>query len=291
MADSQRFADLRRPRSLWAVAAIHGEAASLARLHARLYPRFQPGDRLVYLGNYLGRGPAVLETVAELLEFRRALLALPGIDADHLVYLRGGQEEIWQKLLQLQFAQNPAQVLDWMLSQGAEATLLAYGGRPEQGFQAAREGLRALAAWTTGLRAAIRCHPGHEPLMSALRRAAFTSRPEADRPTDAAGDAASPPPPSELLLVHAGLEPARALDDQGDLFWWGAAGFARLSQPYQQFCRVIRGYDPGHGGLSPSVTGADPGPALTLDGGCGFGGPLVGAHLSQNGDVLELIQC
>ena len=68
----------------------------------------EEGDRLVYLGNYLGYAPHVRETVDELLAFRSAFLALPPYaDPNDIVYLRGSQEEIWQKILQLQFAQNP----------------------------------------------------------------------------------------------------------------------------------------------------------------------------------------
>ena len=66
MAD-HKFAVLRRYRRVWAVAAIHGEADRLGRLHERLAGSLGPGDRLVYLGNYLGRGAAVAATVDGLL--------------------------------------------------------------------------------------------------------------------------------------------------------------------------------------------------------------------------------
>ena len=70
-----KFAVLHSARRVWAVAAIHGEAARLARLQAALEQRFAPGDRLVYLGNFLGRGPQIRETLDLLLDFRRRLLA------------------------------------------------------------------------------------------------------------------------------------------------------------------------------------------------------------------------
>ena len=92
-----------------------------------------PGDRLVYTGNMIGRGSAVRETMDELLSFRRALIAMPGMLADDVVYLRGAQEEMWQKLLQLQFAPIPP----WCCAgccAGRRATLVAYGGDPDQGM-------------------------------------------------------------------------------------------------------------------------------------------------------------
>src|SRR5215470_8748830 len=127
MARPQVFAILRRARRIWAVASIHGEADRLDAVHHALWARFAPGDRLVYLGNILGRGPAVRDTVDLLLEFRRHLLARSGMFAYDIAYLRGSQEEMWDKLLQLQFAPNPREVMDWMLAQGIAATLAAYG--------------------------------------------------------------------------------------------------------------------------------------------------------------------
>ena len=63
MVDSQRFVDLGRPRRIWAVAAIHSEVRRLVRLHDDLGTRFRPGDRLVYLGNLIGRTAHALETI------------------------------------------------------------------------------------------------------------------------------------------------------------------------------------------------------------------------------------
>ena len=78
MSGDQIFATLRAARRIWAVASIHGEADRLRALHQALGARFLYGDRLVYLGNILGRGARVRETVDEVLAFRRALLAQPG---------------------------------------------------------------------------------------------------------------------------------------------------------------------------------------------------------------------
>ena len=172
MVDNQRFVDLGRPRRIWAVAAIHSEVKRLVRLHDDLGTRFRPGDRLVYLGNLIGRTPHALETIEELLMFRRALMAVPGLMVSDIVYLRGGQEEMWQKLLQLQLAPNPREIMAWMLSQGLGATLESYGANPDQAAEVARDTARNIARFTGGLRETMRRAPGHEALFSALRRAA-----------------------------------------------------------------------------------------------------------------------
>ena len=45
--------------------------------------RFKNGDRLVYLGNFLGRGSAIIETVDEILMFRRALIIYENAYGQH----------------------------------------------------------------------------------------------------------------------------------------------------------------------------------------------------------------
>ncbi|MBI4182449.1 MAG: hypothetical protein HY521_00455 [Proteobacteria bacterium] len=266
MQDKTRFATLRAGRRVWALSAVHGELARLKAVHDHLEPRLGEGDRLVYLGNVIGRGTAARETIDEVLLFRRAVIARPGVEPGDVVFLRGSQEEMWHKLLQLQFAPNPVQVLTWLLDHGVGATLTAYGGRAQDGLMAAREGATAIARWTNSLRRAIRQAPGHESFMGAIRRAAFTDD-------------------GKLLFVHAGIDPTRPLSAQKDALWWGGgAGFLALEAPYAGFRRVIRGYDPAHAGLKESPH------SVSLDGGCGFGGPLLAACFDAEGAVLERVE-
>jgi hypothetical protein len=274
MVDSQRFVDLCRPRRIWAVAAVHAEVDRLGTLHDDLGRRFLPGDRLVYLGNLIGRGRAVAATIEELLMFRRALLAVPGVLATDIVYLRGGQEEMWQKLLQLQLAPNPREIMAWMLSQGVGMTLDAYGASGERAIAAARDGVRTITRFNAGLQAAVRAAPGHESLFSGLRRAAYTGSPEASPAGEGDG----------VLLVSGGFDPGRSFEAQGDAFWWGAESFARMDRRYGGFARVVRGHDPARGGVAIKRY------TTTLDAGCGFGGPLVCGCLSRNGDLLDIIE-
>ncbi|ALG70451.1 hypothetical protein VY88_07200 [Azospirillum thiophilum] len=284
--DDGRFAPLGRPRRVWAVGAIHAQPDRLDVIHHAIGQRFRPGDRLVYLGNMIGFGEQVVETIDRLLAFRIALLAMPGMIASDIVYLRGQQEEMWQKLLQLHFAPDPRTVLDWMLHQGVAPTLAAYGGVTDAGMAAARGGAVMLGRWTRELRQAVARRPGHEALFNALRRAAYTGTgTTADGIPDAgmAGRGGG-----SLLMVSAGIDPKRPLGGQGDAFWWGSAAFARLEEPYGGFRRLVRGYDPA---WTPGSPGVDAGPvAVTLDGGCGRGGHLVCACFDSFGEMLDLFQ-
>ena len=265
MAGDEVFATLVHPRRVWAVAAIHGERDRLAALHDALSERLTTGDRLVYLGNYFGHGPDIVGTVDELLSFRRDFLCLGGVEPGDIVYLRGAQEEMWRKLMEIHFAPGPSEVLEWMLKQGVGATLAAYGGSADQARGYCREGALAIARWTGSLRAAVRAHPGHDELMASLRRAAFTEG-------------------GELLFVHAGIDPVRPLSEQNDTFWWGTGEFGELVDGYAGFRLVVRGFDRHDG---PARIGRT---VASVDGGAGFGGTLNACCFDLNGQAVDWIE-
>src|SRR5690606_9367824 len=147
--------------------------------------------------------------------FRGLFLARPDAFACDVVHLGGSQEEMWQKLLQLQFATDPRAVLQWMLDQGVAATLESYGVAPADGLREAAAGPRQLTRWTSTLRERIQSRPGHWQLLGSLRRAAYTAR--ANGSAGASG--AEGNLGWGLLFVNAGLEPGRPLEAQKDSFW------------------------------------------------------------------------
>lgn len=266
MTELTSIATLKRPGRIWAIGAIHGDADRLAALHDQMRARLAYGDRLVYLGNYLGFGKAIFATIAELLRFRRTFLSVPPyMDGADCVYLRGAQEEMWQKLLQLQFSNRPAEDLAWMLDRGVAATLESYGGKASEGFSLAEQGVVALAGWTSALRDAMRQAPGHETMMYTLQRAAVSR-------------------PGGVLLVSSGIDTSRPLAEQGDSFWWAGRSFALIRETYDGFRRIVRGYDPDHGGVHETEW------TVTIDAGCGFGGSLAAYCLTPEGDVIERLE-
>ncbi|MFY7958613.1 MAG: hypothetical protein ACOVVK_00915 [Elsteraceae bacterium] len=265
MSDRERFVRLRAGRPIWAIAAVHGQLDRLSQLHENLSRRIELGDAVVYLGNYIGVGSQTLEVIEQLLRMRVWLLARPFATSCDVAFLRGAQEEMWGKLLQLHFAPNPRDVLGWMMSRGVDATLAAYGGDANAGMIAANEGPVALSRWTQSLRDSMARRPGHTALMTGLRRAAFTQD-------------------QRLLFVHAGLDPARPLDRQGDSFWWAARGFEGIAEGYDPFALVVRGFDPARRGVLRTDS------TLSIDAGCGYGGPLVAVRLSPDGTELDRIE-
>ena len=132
-------------------------------------------------------------------------------------------------------------------------------------MRASRAGTMAVTRWTNELRAAMKTVPGHGELLGRLHSAAETG----------AGG---------TLLVNAGLEPRRALAEQRDLFWWHVRGFERIAEPYEGYRRVVRGHDPERAGLVETEH------TLSLDAGAGFGGPLLAACLTPEGELIEVLE-
>lgn len=271
MSFNARFSSLGRPHRIWTVSAVNGQLAPLVDVHKAIFEKFTPGDRVVYTGNYMGGvGGQPLETLDELLYFRRTMLACDGVMGDDFVYLSGRQEELLDKVLKLQFAPDARKIVEWMCETHPEMDVIlsAYGTSLRDAGRVAREGVMSMTRWTTFLRKQMRKVAGHEVFFAALRRAAYTENEDGS---------------DNLLFVHAGVNPDAPLTRQGDSFWWKAKNFNELEAPCPPFRAVVRGFDPARGGVHLGKA------AISLDGGCGYGGQLVCARLSDTGDVQELI--
>jgi serine/threonine protein phosphatase 1 len=262
---TQRFQLLKRCRRVWTISPIHGHVDSLIRAHDAIDSYFETGDRIVYLGNYLGSGDDVAATVDELLSFRRYTMSRPHIFRQDIVYLRGAQEEMWNKVLQLQFAATPVRIIEWMLSKGIAGTLRAYGSSANNALSNARGTVADLTRWTSELRRGMQRYPGHIEFLSHLKRAAYTDS-------------------NTMLFVHAGIDPGLPLDQQSDAFWWGHPDFNTIDRRYFGFNRVVTGWDHQHQGVTETET------KTVLDAGCGFGGTLLVGCFDAYGTLLSVIE-
>jgi hypothetical protein len=214
---------------IWALGALLGDDRSLEVLAPVLLRRWRRGDKLVVLGNMLGANGDPARTLDLLLRLRRRLLAA-SLACD-VFFLRGAQEEMWHKLLTLQFAMSPLGVLDWMLARGLGAIIEAYGGSVEEGRIACRARPTDIARWTVGLRDLQTARAGHAELLNSLARAALSAD-------------------GTLLLSAAGVDATRPLDDQADAFWWNGQGDDALE------AALSTGAEAGWAGLARLVRGA-----------------------------------
>lgn len=253
------------PGRTWVVGAVHGEADRLRRVHDELGRQYRPGDRLIYAGNLMGYGPDVVGALNEVLFFRRSLMARFDAEPNDIVILRGAQEEMWRKLLQLHFAPDPANVLDWMLGRGMRASLSAYGLSAEAALDAARDGRTALSRWTGHAADSMDDHDGHRSLMAHLLHAAVVAD-------------------NSLLVVNAGFDRGVSLDKQLDTFWWGGADFDTLTPEASGYRLVVRGATHGNPGVRFGRHTA------TLDGGAGRGGKVCAALFGPEGSTVQVVE-
>ena len=65
---------------------------------------------------------------------------------------------------------------------------------------------------------------------------------------------------------------------------WSTTAFTRIDRPIDGFRRVIRGFDPEHRGVTVGEF------TVSIDAGCGFGGPLIAVCLDPTGDIVDVIE-
>jgi len=82
----------RVPGRTFAIGDIHGDLAALQTLFARL-PQLVPGDTLVFLGDFLDRGPDSAGVIAWLRELAESTAA-------KVVFLRGNHEDAWLQIVE-----------------------------------------------------------------------------------------------------------------------------------------------------------------------------------------------
>jgi serine/threonine protein phosphatase 1 len=107
---------------LYAIGDIHGELGKLERLLATL--PLDAGDRLVFLGDYVDRGPDSAAVVSRLLELRRSV---------ECVFLLGNHESMFLDFLGWKGAAYFGG--DAFLMNGGDRTLASYGFFGERGHE------------------------------------------------------------------------------------------------------------------------------------------------------------
>lgn len=174
---------------VYAIGDIHGRADLLTELHRRILADAaeRPAQRrsVVYLGDYVDRGPDSRAVIAALLE-----ASLDGFESTHLL---GNHEEFL-----LRFLEDESAADAWLLN-GGDATLASYGVDPwmQQSGMQQPDGGAALEMQ----RAFRRRLPARH--LSFLRALSLCHR------------------IGSYYFVHAGIRPGIALDEQRreDMLW------------------------------------------------------------------------
>ena len=225
MHTQSQFAELKYSKKIWAVGSIHSHLDSFNSIKEHILKHFVYGDKLVFLGNIIGFGKYPTETLSSAIHMRNYLLSKFLLKAEDIVFLRGAQEEMFIKLLQLQTAPNPKDIVQWMFEHGVDKTADSYGFNKEDIINISTQGTLSISRWTTKLNKIIDTFPGHKEYFSNLQHAAFSDT-------------------KKILFVNRGVDLSRPLSAQSDCFWWGYQNFSKLNKPYFTFARIVRGYEP-----------------------------------------------
>ncbi len=223
MDKKTNFTEIAKSKKIWAIGSIHSRYFAFESIKKYLLENFEENDALVFLGNIIGLGTESKETLSSVLELRNNLMSKFCLDPEKIIFLRGAQEEMFLKLLQLQTAPNPHDIVKWMFEHGVDATIKSYGFNIEELLKISTQGTMPISKWTAKLNLSLLSQPGHNQYFSYLKHAAYTNT-------------------KKILFLNRGVDISRPLSAQSDCFWWGYQNFSNLSDPYNTFIRIVRGY-------------------------------------------------
>ncbi len=268
MENSSNFSELIKANKIWAIGSLHSSLDSFQSIKKYILSNFELGDKLIFLGNLIGFRADSKKIIDEVLNLRFKLMAKYKLKHSDIVFLRGAQEEMFRKLLQLHIAPNPIEILEWIFSHGVDQTIISYNFDPDEFRKTVTQGTIQINKLTTKLNNQISSNSGHQEFFSSLKHAAYTDS-------------------MEVLFVNRGVDISRPLSAQNDCFWWGYQNFSKIDKPYFSFKRIVRGYQSNtHNDIENSKTRI----LCTL-----FKQPLENKKIlagifSKNGDILELFE-
>ena len=268
MDNTSKFLELQKTNKVWAIGSLHSSLESFYSIKKYILSNFEIGDKLIFLGNVIGFENKSKEIITEVLKLRFKLMAKYKLKNKDIVFLRGAQEEMLSKLLQLHIAPNPTEILDWVFSHGVDQTVISYNFDPKEFRKVASQGTIKISKLTAKLNKAVLLTPGHKEFFSNLKHAAYSDS-------------------KEVLFVNRGVDISRPLSAQYDCFWWGYQNFSLINKPYNTFKRIVRGYQSNpHNDLENSKDKI----LCTL-----FRQPLKNQKIlagifSKNGNIVELFE-
>ena len=268
MDNISNFVELKKSNKIWAIGSIHSNLKSFTSIKEFLLRNFEANDKLIFLGNVIGLGKNSKETLSSVIDLRFNLMSKFTLKPESIVFLRGAQEEMFSKLLQLQLAPNPSEVIEWMFDHGVNETIKSYGFTEKEVRNISSSGTINITKWTSNLNKVLNKNPGHSQYFLNLKHAAYSNT-------------------KKILFVNRGVDITRPLSAQNDCFWWGFQNFSLIDKPYKTFSRIVRGYESEHLNQSKII---NKNVVCTL-----FKQPLsnkivVCGIFGENGEILDLFE-
>ena len=268
MDNISNFIELNKTNKIWAIGSIHSNLSSFNSIKKFILKNFDIDDKLIFLGNIIGLGDNSKETLSSVIDLRFNLMSKFNLKPESIIFLRGAQEEMFSKLLQLQLAPNPTEIVQWMFDHGVNKTIESYGFSEDEVKNIASSGTINISKWTANLNKAVQLNPGHTQYFLNLKHAAYSHT-------------------KKILFVNRGVDITRPLSAQNDCFWWGFQNFSKLQEPYKTFSRIVRGYESEHLNKSEILNQKV---VCTL-----FKQPLSNKNIlcgifGENGEILDLFE-
>ena len=223
MNRSNQFIEIINSKKIWAIGSIHSRLESFESIKKHILSKFEKDDFLIFLGNVIGLGENSREVLNSAIDLRYKLMAKFFLKPNRIIFLRGAQEEMFLKLLELQTAPNPHDIISWMFDHGVEQTVRSYGFSSDEILDISNQGTLAISKWCAKLNKVVSFESGHKQYYAQLKHAAF-------------GES------KKILFLNRGVDISRPLSAQNDCFWWGYQNFSNLNKPYNTFTRIVRGY-------------------------------------------------
>ncbi len=268
MTNTSNFIELKKAEKIWAIGSIHSNLKSFNSIKEYILNNFKDNDKLIFLGNIIGLGEKSKETLSSVIDLRFRLMSKFKLKSDSVIFLRGAQEEMFSKLLQLQLAPNPEEIVEWMFEHGVNKTINSYGFDQDEIKNIASSGTIKISKWTSNLNKILKKNPGHIEYFLNLKHAAYSQS-------------------KKILFVNRGVDITRPLSAQSDCFWWGFQNFSKIKEPYKTYLRIVRGYESQH--LNQSAISKN-NVVCTL-----FKQPLSNNSVlfgifTENGDIIDLFE-
>ncbi len=227
MDNTSNFVEIKKSNKIWAIGSIHSNLKSFSSIKEFILNNFNANDKLIFLGNVIGLGNKSKETLSSVIDLRFKLMSKFKIKPESIIFLRGAQEEMFSKLLQLQLAPNPSEIIEWMFDHGVNKTINSYGFSEKEVKNISSSGTINISKWTTNLNNVLKKNSGHTEYFLNLKHAAYSYT-------------------KKILFVNRGVDITRPLSAQNDCFWWGFQNFSSIDRPYKTFSRIVRGYESQH---------------------------------------------
>ena len=166
METSSNFSELIKANKIWAIGSLHSSLDSFKSIKKYILSNIELGDKLIFLGNLIGFRADSKKTIDEVLQLRFNLMAKYQLKHSDIVFLRGAQEEMFSKLLQLHIAPNPIEILEWIFSHGVDQTIISYNFDPDEFRKIVTQGTIQINKLTTKLNNQISSNAGHKEFFS-----------------------------------------------------------------------------------------------------------------------------